>query len=816
MFEVLHQHVANLLQDGRYALRLLRKRPVISGLTVMVLALGLGGTIAVFAVIDTLVVRELPYRDSDRIVTVWLAEADRPEERVAVAPAAFLEWRSRARSFTAIAAANPWSFDYLEGPEPITLVGALVTEGFFEALGVQPAIGRLFLSEEYEQGRSDVVLLSHGAWQRIFGSEPSVVGQAVMLDGRQQLIVGVLPKWFHPDLLRGPREQDFWAPHAIREFERQDRRGRYWNVVGRLAPGVSVEQAHAELATITEQLGREYPQALGAVAATLLPLRQHLTTRIRDPLLALFVAVVLVLLLACANVAGLLLAMTANREREFALRLAIGATRWRLARQTLVESLILVTIACAVGVALARAAVDTFVVTGSATVPQLAELALDSRLAIIAIFIAGAIAILVGLSPAVRLSKADVRSGLHGVGTTADRRQRRFVSLLVATEVAATLVLLVCAGLLIRSFLSLVRVDPGFSAANIAVLQVFVYGDRYQNDGQRLAFFDQVLERFRNVPGVEKVGLVSAMPFASANVNLQRGVRVEGRPHVPADETPMAFVTVATAGYFDAMRIQVRSGRVFSDADHAQAIPVAVISDLLAERFWPNESPLNQQISVNWQGRWRTMDVVGVIGRLRHDGLDGESRPEVFMPFVQAPFGSMTFVVRASNDAAALIPMLKARIWEVDPTMPLYDTATLETLVSASLAPRRFLTDLFGVLAVLAFVLSTFGMYGLLTFATVQRTREIGIRIALGARATAILRMTLAESLKIVCVGVIVGLMGSLAATRLLVALLYRTSPTDTFTFAFTTILLAAVALVACYVPARRATKVDPLIALKA
>jgi putative ABC transport system permease protein len=389
------------------------------------------------------------------------------------------------------------------------------------------------------------------------------------------------------------------------------------------------------------------------------------------------------------------------------------------------------------------------------------------------------------------------------VSTTASVDRRRFVSLLVATEVAVALVLLVSAGLLVRSFLTLVRVDPGFSTtSNVALLQVFAYGEKYRTDAQPLAFFDQVLERFRSVPSVEKAGLVSAVPFISANINIERDFRVEGRPVTPGEE-PTAFQTVATPDYFDVMRIPLRSGRLLSDSDHAQAVPVAVISNLLAKRFWPNESPLDQRISVNWQGRWLTMQVVGVVGSLRHDSLDGESRPEVFLPMAQVPFGSMTFVVRSSSDAAALIPSLKARLWEVDPAMPPYDTATLEMLVAQSVAPRRFLTDLLGTLAILAFVLATFGIYGVLTFAAAQRTREIGIRIALGAKANDIFRMVFGESLRVVTVGVFVGLLGSLAATRLLVALLYGITPTDILAFASATILLTVVAVVACYVPTR-------------
>ena len=356
------------------------------------------------------------------------------------------------------------------------------------------------------------------------------------------------------------------------------------------------------------------------------------------------------------------------------------------------------------------------------------------------------------------------------------------MSVLVVSEVALALVILVTAGLLIRSFASLVRVDPGFAQSNIAVLQVFAYGQRYQTTEQRVAFFDQALERMRAVPGVEKVGIVTAMPFMPANINILGGFRVEGRPAPPEREQPVTSLTVASPDYFPAMRIPLRQGRLFTDNDHAQGPLVAIINDLMADRFWPGASPIDQRVTVNWQGRWRTMQVVGVVGRLRHDGLDSDPRPEVFIPFAQLPYGSMTFVVRTTTDAASLIPTLKTRIWDIDPTLPLYDTSTVDALVSQSLAPRRFITTLLGILAGLAFVLATIGIYGIVSFATAQRTREIGVRVVVGGSTRDILTLVFSEGARRVGVGMLVGLAGSLAVTRIVAALLYQVSPTDPLT----------------------------------
>jgi predicted permease len=807
----------DVMRDVQYALRLLGRRPVISTLAVAVLAIGIGGTVSVFSVIDTLLLRELPYRNPEEIVTIWLTNQGHPDEREGVAPGAFKDWHDRSRSFSHIAAARPTSFDFLDGLEPETLIGASVTEGFFEALGVQPILGRVFVPREYTVFPPSVAVIGYGTWQRMFGGDPNIIGRKAAFDGEALEIVGVLPQWFHPTVLGRLRQEELWVPGTFQDSEFANRRTRYWGVVARLAPGVDIESAQAELSIISEQLAREYPLTLGAMTATVVSFRDHLAGPIRDPLRVLLGAVVLVLLLGCANVASLLLARAADRQREFALRAAIGANRWRLIRQTLVESLVLSILACGAGLALAHMAIEAFVAAGSTTVPHLAELALDRRLVVFALATSALTAILVGLWPAIRISRTALRQGLAeaSISTTGGPDRRRLVSVLVVSEVALALVILVTAGLLIRSFMTLVRVDPGFAQSNVAVLQIFAYGERYPTNAHRVAFFDETLARMRAVPGVEKAGIVTAMPFMPANINIQGGFRIEGRPAPPEREQPVTSLTVADPAYFPAMRIPLRRGRLFTADDRANAPQVAIINDLMADRFWPGGSPIDERITVNWQGRWRTMQVVGVVGRLRHDGLDADPRPEVFIPFAQLPYGSMTYVVRTTGDAASLIPTLTRKIWDVDPALPLYQTSTTEALVAESLAPRRFVTSLLGILAALAFVLATIGIYGIVSFATAQRTREIGVRVVVGGSARDIQALVFSEGALRVAIGVLVGLAGSLAATRLVGALLYQVSPTDPLTLGGTAALLAVVALLACYWPARRATRVDPLVALR-
>jgi len=808
----------DIVQDVRYAVRMLRKRPLVSALAVVVLALGLGGTITVFSTIDTLLLRELPYRDADRIVTVWQTELTRLDERLGVAPGAFVDWRGRTKAFSQLAAAEPFAFDYLEGPEPVSIVSALVTEGFFEALGVQPVRGRLFLPDEYKEGRADVVLLSYASWQRRFGGDERIVGKTLRLDGKAFLVAGVLPPTFHPSVLRRATEQEMWAPQIVEQFERDNRRGRYWNAVGQLSPGITSEQAQAELATISRQLGREYPNTMGSMTATMVPLRQHIAGPLRDPLTLLFSAVVMVLLIACANIASLLIARSAERQREFAVRAAIGAGRWRLVRQMLVEATVLAALACGCGLAIASIAIRTFVGVTSQLVRQLSDVTLDTRLILFAIGLTVATSLLIGMWPAIQLSRGGVYEGLKetAAAITASHQRRRLASALVIGEVALALVLLTGAGLLVRSFVMLTRVDPGFERSNIAVLQVFAYGDRYQTNAQRLAFFNQAFERLRGQPAVVRVGLVTAMPFASADIDIRGGYRIEGRPAPPPAELPVTSLTVATSEFFQAMRIPLRRGRLFSDADRESAPPVAIINDVLADRIWPGANPIGERITANWQGRWRTMEIVGVVGNVRHKALDIDARPEVFMPLMQVPYGSVTFVVQTSTDPAPVIPALKARIWELDPTLPLYETQTLDALVSQSHAPRRFVMQIVGSLSGLAFLLAAIGIYGMLTFSTMQRTREIGVRIAMGGSRHRIMRMVIREGMVLVVTGVIIGLAATLVLSRAIVALLYGVSPTDPVTLAGTAALLLAVALLACYVPARRATMVDPLAALRA
>jgi putative ABC transport system permease protein len=800
---------ADIVHDLRHGVRMLWKSPAFAVSSVLVLALGIGGTVSIASMLDTLVFRPLPYHDPERIVTLWQRHAARGREDVA--PANFLDWRERSRSFEAIAAAVPYSFDYTGAGEPEVFFGAQVTQGFWDAIGTRPALGRGFLPEEHVTGGRRVAIISHGLWQRRFGSDPSIVDNAISLDGDAWTVVGVLPKAFAPQMLPRPGELDVWTPKLIQEHEPRVRGSAWWNVVAKLRPGVTVGEAQAELNTISAALAREYPSTNRGLDVMIMPLREHLMGDLGLPLLLMLGAVVLVLAIGCANVASLLLARGIHREREFAIRAALGARRGRLVRQLVAESLLLSTIAAAAGIAIANWSLRVIVALAPGGVTRLQEARIDGRMLLLAAGITAVTALAFGLLPALQFSRPgrDVARERQSTGKGSLARRS-----LVAAEIALALVLLTGAGLLLRSFSRLLAVDPGFKPNNVVAVQVFAW-DRNGAPDRARTFFKTTRERIQALPGVDAVGAVSAMPFMIANIDIRTQLEVVGRETRPEQERRAAYITVTTPGYFEAMGIPLREGRLLDTRDSQQAAAVALISDSLRRREWPNESPVGRRIRFNWQGEPREAEVVGVVSQVRHDGLDKVARPEIFVPLDQVPFASMTFAIRGTGDPAALIAAAKREIWAIDPLQTFYDVATVDGLVEASLVRQRFSVTLMTAFALLALVLCAIGVYGLISFTTAQRTREIGVRMALGADGPAIRRMVLREGTWLVMAGLAVGIGGSIATSGLLRTLLFEIRPGDPLTLAIVSGVLAAVGLAACYLPARRATRVDPLVALR-
>jgi putative ABC transport system permease protein len=805
---------AELIQDLRHGIRVLRRSPGFAITAVLVLALGIGATVGIFSVVDTLLLRTLPYAEGDRTVVIWQGQANNPDVRDDVAPANCMDWREHLRLFDIVSCVQPWAFDFTGGPEPEVLHAAAVTEGFFRAFGVEPMIGRLFAPEEFLKERNRVIVINHGMWQQKLGGDPNIVGRTINLDGTGYVVLGVLPPTFRPRLLQGSGDRGIYFPYVVQGWERTARGSNYWNVVARLKPGITFAQGQAELDALSRRLAEEYPRTNATVVARAQPLRDHLAGNLRPALRLLLAAVGLLLLMAAANVANLLLARAAARTRELAVRSAIGAGRARLVRQLLAESLLLAALGSMAGLLVAWWTVRAIVALAPTTIPSLATVTIDARVIAFAVALTGFVAIAVGLVPAWQSSggrRLDVMRGISPSSGGTGRQPLR-VSIVVA-EVALALLLMTGAGLLLRSFSVLLQTDPGFNPERVVALQVFAW-DRNTTPEKRALFMQQVLDRMRSRPQVQEVGAVLAMPFIEANINMEAVIAVEGRPTADGEGTG-AFLSIATPGYFEAMRIPRREGRVFESSDTAHSTPVAVVSEALAKRIWPGTSAIGQKIRYTWNGRTKPAEIVGVVSDVRHDGLDRPARLELFVPHNQMPYGSMTFVARTHGDPAAVIQDLKAQIYTVDPLQAIYRAATAQELVSKSLVERRFMLALLTGFALLAGALAAIGIYGVISVATTQRTREFGVRLALGAHEREILQMVLKQGAAMIGIGLVIGMAGALVFGRVMSGFLYGITPADPVTLSGVMALLAVVAFAACVLPAHRATRVDPLVALR-
>lgn len=807
----------SLLKDIRYGVRSLLKRPAFTLVAVVTLALGIGANAAIFSVINHVLLRSLPYKEPDGIVTLW--ENNTPEgiPKDDVSPANFLDWHERQQVFSEMAFANPDSMDYQGSGEPEVIRLAAVSKGFFEVLGSSALFGRTFLPEEYEAGKNQVVMLSYGVWQRKFGGDNNILGQTLKLDGQPATVVGVMPPDFHLHLF--DREEEMWAPQVPNEKMKQQRKATYLKVVARLKPGVTLGQAQANLDTIAAQLAQENPNTNQGIGITATTLPEHLKGKWRRALWILFAAVTLVLLIACANVANLTLARGWEREREFAIRSAIGAVRSRIVRQLLIESLLLAVIGSACGVLLAVWGVDVIVAFNPGDIPRIEQISLDGLTLTFVSVVSVLTALIFGLVPALQLSKADLQSALKDNAQTATAKpaRNRLRNSLVVAQIALAVVLLAASGLLLRSFVGLLQVDPGFAADRVVAIQAFIWS-RYNTPEQREAYTKETLEKIESLPGVEAAGVTTAIPLLESSQTSSVAFAVDGKAPLPSGQEPVAQYTIASTNYFSAIGASLLKGRLFNQFDSKDAPKVALINETMAKRNWPEGNAVGARFTLKRGGRdahaGTTLEVVGVVSDQRQDGLEKNPRAEFFIPYAQSPSGSTIFVVRTKGDPQALLQSLKARIWESNKTQPFYAVTTMDALVHDSLKARRFNMILLVGLAALALTLASVGIYGVISFTTRLRTREIGVRMALGARTNDILKLIVGQGMVLTLIGFALGLLASLAATRFLSTLLFNVSPTDPLTFVLISVLLAAVALLACYIPARRAAKVDPLVAL--
>lgn len=803
---------ARWIDDLRHGWRQLRGHAGFAATAIGVLALGMAASITAFTVVAQVLLRPLPYPDADRVVTV----AERQSAAagaLGASPGNFFDWRERATTFATLAGAEPYSRDYTDGERPEVWRAANVTPGFFESLGVAPRLGRTFADAEYTKGRHRVAVISARLWRSRFAADPAVIGRRVTLDAEPWEIVGVMPDDFFPGILEDtPGAIAVWAPKVVEDYERRIRGNGFWEVVGRLRPGVSVAQANDELDRISRALAAEHPRTNHDVRAVATPLREHLVGDVR-PAVGLFaVAVGVVLLIACVNVTNLLLARGAARRHELAVRHALGASRGRLLAQLLGESLLLSVLAAAVGLALAHGATRLLARVGPPNVPWVETLRVDAAAASFAALLAGAVTVIAGLLPAWRLAAVGVAATRT---TTGDRSQRRLRAALVAGEVALAIVLASGAGLLLRSFVNLAAADTGFERRGVAALQLFAW-DRNPGPDRLRAFFDRVLDGVAALPGVEAVGAVSAMPFIDASIEMRSVFQIVGDPAPAAGEEARGSLTIVTPGFFTTLRVPVLRGRALDAGDAPGRPRVAVITQAMADRYFRDRDPIGRRLTFTAQGRPTEVEIVGVVAALRHERLDVPPRAEVMLPFAQAPFGSMTVVARTGGDPAALIPAAMQATWAVDPLQTFYQTATLEDLVRRTTAARRFALAVLGGFTAIALVLAAAGLYAVLTAVAVQYRREIGVRLAMGARWGDILALVMGRGVAVVAVGLVAGVAGAVGTGRLLAAFLVSVSPADPWAIGGAAVVLSLVALPACLVPARRAANTSPSEVLRA
>ena len=804
---------ADVVHDAAHGVRMLVKSPAFTAVALLVFATGIGASTAIASLADALLFRKLPIPDAERVLTLFERNRATGVGREDVAPGNAIDWVTRPASFSAVAAIEPWSLDFTPpGAEPEVLATARVSAQFFDVLGVPMLHGRPFLPHEYTKGNDRVVVLSHGLWQERFGGDPAVVGRAMPLDNSVYTVVGVMRPGIDLRLFDKRREPSAYTAKYFEDYEPRIRGSGYWNVMARLKPGVSLEQARQELDVVSAQLADQYPNSNRNTVAELIPIRDHLAGSLRGLLPILLGAAAFLLLVACANVANLLLARGSSRGREFAVRKALGAGRGRLIRQMLAESLLLATAGGALGLVLAKWSLQVIAALVPHDVAGVDGITLDGRLAAIAFGLSLLAAAVAGVAPAWQLSRPGAVTALREGASSAGSRRIR--SVLVVVEVSLALLLAVGAGLLVKSLREIQRVDPGFSRPQVMALQVFV-NDRHETPQKKVVFFEQAIEKMRSLPGVAAVGAVSAMPFIEANINIRSALTIDGRPpSVPGDDA-LIYTTIVAGDYFRAMNIPLERGRLIGPFDRAESQRVAVITRSAARKFWPGADPIGAKVKIRFTGRVIESEVVGIVGDARHEALDRPGRPEMFLAHPQASFGSMTFVVRTEPGSPTTMQMLKQQVWAIDPLQAFYNTATLDQLVARTLVGRRFSMTLLTGFGVVAVLLAAAGLYGVMSFSTSQRAREFGVRIALGAQRADILSMVVGEGLRLALAGIVAGVIGAIWLTRLLNGLLFGTSAADPLTFAAVSTGILVISALSCYIPARRAGRVDPSISLK-
>ncbi len=777
-----------LWQDLRYGARMLFKNPGFTLIAVITLSLGIGANTAIFSVVNSVLLRPLPYEAPDRLVYVWDSNPTAGFPRFASSPPNFADWRRQQQSFEYLAAFLGWSFNLTGRGEPERLQGARVSAEMFTLLGVKPLLGRTFLAEEDKAGKNRVALLSRALWQRRFAEDRNVIGQSIMLNGESYTIIGVIP----PDFLV-PSQSELWIPGG---FDDLTRRGNHMlGVIGRLKPGMTLAQAQTDMETIASRLEQQYPDTNKGWGVRLVPLFDVVVGDVRLALWVMLGAVGFVLLIACVNVANLLLARAAARQREVAIRVALGAGRWRIVRQLLTESVLLALAGGTLGLLLSVWGVEMLTSLSAGGIPRVEEIGVDHRALGFTLLVSLLTGLVFGLAPALQSSKPELNESLKesGKGGETGRRGNRVRSLLVVVEIAMSLVLLIGAGLLLRSFLRLQQVKLGFQPENVMTAQISLPPAKYSNDQQRNNFFQNLLQQISAAPGVESAGVIDPLPLVG---DATWEFFIEGGPLLSNGRGQNTNFRRCTPDYFRTMGVPLLGGRLFTDRDTAESEQVVIINETLRRRFFPNADPLGKRIAFDGaNGPWHT--IVGVVGVVRHLGLDQEAGLELYRPFAQEPNRSVTLVVKSSLERVSVVASIRREVSKLDAEQPIHSISPMTEIIARDIAPERFNLALLAVFAAVALLLAVIGVYGVMSYAVTQRTREIGVRIALGAQAPDLLKLVVGQAMWLVLAGVASGVGGALTLTHLIKKLLFEVESGDPLTF------IAG------------ATKVDPMIALR-
>jgi len=809
--------ISQTAQDLRYGLRTYARSPGFAAVAVLTLTLGIGASTAIFSVVNAVLLSPLPYRQAERLITVWTNNPAKNIDLDVASGGVFAEWKGRNHVFENMAASTDNEYTLTGAGDPQFLIGYQFSAGYFPLLGVQPQLGRTFRPEEDKPGAPDVVVLSDRLWRRTFHADRRIVGQAIALDGKPYTVIGVMPPAF-----QYPQMVELWTPLGLDPASPDNYSSKYLRIMARLRPGIGLPQAQTEMSAIQADIARRHPDTNAGFGVRLIRIRDIISGDARTPLFALTGAVAFVLLIACVNVANLLLARASGRQREVALRAALGAARGRLVRQFLAEGVLLAAVAGTLGLAAAVWAKNAMLALfpkniANLQLPAIETIPLDARVFLFALLATAGAGIVFGLAPAFQCFGGNLEAALRmgGRGATAGRGVLRLRRAFAAVEISLALVLLAGAGLLIESFRNLMQGDLGFRADHLISAQVFLPSNKYPSSDpqRRLGFIDGVLEHARALPGAKSAAVVSFLPLGGFSA--PNSFAVEGRPPAGPGQAPVADTLVVTPGYFGTMEIPLLRGRDFMASDRAGADRVAVIGKSVAERMWGAEDPIGRRIAFGDASPPTWWTVIGVVGDVRADGLAGKSRAHIYRPMAQIPFPVLAFVVRTSQDAAALARPLERAIWAVDPTQPIFKTLALQDLADESLALRRICMLLVTVFSAMAAVLAAIGIYGVVAYSVAQRTHEIGVRMALGGTPRFLLRMLLGDAVRMVAPALAAGLVAGLALMRLIQGMLYGVSASDPALFCGVAVGIGLMAIAASLIPARRAMRIHPMAALR-